>query len=726
MQRLTAGLIALVLATACSGPKSTSAAATPGARRNLLLVTLDTVRADHLGVYGASGARDSTAGATPALDALARRGVRFAHADATVPLTLPSHATLLTGLLPLHHGLRQNGAGALDPGIDTLATALSRSGYRTAAFVGAFVLDRRFGLARGFETYDDEIDRRAGEPQALEAERSGRQVVDRALAWLAQDDRRPFFLWVHLYDAHAPYEPPEPFRSRFSGDPYTGEVAEVDAEVARLVGELERRGLTASTVVAAVGDHGEALGEHGELTHGLLLYEGTLAVPWILVAPGELPAGTISTEPVSTVDLAPTVAGLVGAVLRPPQGSLDGRDLTGALAAGAALPRAAIYAETEYPKLFGWSALAALRSGPDKLIASPAPELFDLDRDPGEARNLLSDKRRETHTLTTQLAALRATATAEPAAAPADAETRARLASLGYVTGSPPSGPSAPTTAPDPKAMVALFRRLEEAKTELDLGRSANAAAQLEALLAADPQNPVFAQVLAGALRKSGQTKRAVPLYRQAVRAHPESVEGWYDLATALQETGETAEAIVALGEAIRRDPGHPEAHNAMGLALLARREPEPALAEFRRATELDSRNATAWNNLGNAARELGRADESAAAYRRATIVAPRFADPWNGLGALEVSTGHLAEAVASFDRALELDPRKHEVRLNRAIAWDLAGDRGRAAGGYRDFLAASRDDPQFATQREAARKLLTRVTAPLAEDQHAVPNGGG
>src|SRR5262249_20884537 len=323
-------------------------------------MTLDTVRADRLGAYGYPGAEP------PALDRLAREGLRFDQAVSAAPLTLPSHATLFSGLTPPHHGLRNNGAGRFPDDRATLATLLSARGYATGAFVGSFVLDHRFGLARGFDVYDDEIDRDPNAPGSWEAERSGSQVADRALAWLekaAGTDGRPFFAWVHFYDAHAPYAPPEPYAGRHRDALYDGEVAFVDAQVARLLEYLDRRGLAGSTVVVAAADHGEALGEHGELTHGLLLYEPTLRVPLLVRAPG-LPAGRAIRPPVGLADVAPTLAGLLGASLSSapagkPAPALDGRDLSAALAAGTEPPEGDLYAETEYPRTFGWSGLTA-------------------------------------------------------------------------------------------------------------------------------------------------------------------------------------------------------------------------------------------------------------------------------------------------------------------------------------------------------------------------------
>ncbi|MGA8806947.1 MAG: sulfatase, partial [Thermoanaerobaculia bacterium] len=358
---------------------------TPHRPLNVLLITVDTFRADRLGSN------------TPALAGLAREAVRFDAADSPVPLTLPAHASLMSGLLPLHHGLRNNGVGAFPAARQTLATAFGSS-YRTGAFVGSFILDHRFGLDRGFERYDDEIVRNVTDSSGtFDAERRGGEVVDRALAWLRQNDARPFFAWVHLYDAHAPYAPPPPYPQT-----YDGEVAYVDAQIARLLAAVDR----SNTIIVIVGDHGEALGEHGELTHGLLLYEPTLHVPMIIAAPSLAPR--VIATPVSTADLAPTIASLAGVAFP----AVDGRDLAADLINRREPQPAPIYAETQYPATFGWSELSSLRLASAKLISAPGPELYDLQHDPGETVNVLTNQRRAYRDLTTRLDQLRATAVA--------------------------------------------------------------------------------------------------------------------------------------------------------------------------------------------------------------------------------------------------------------------------------------------------------------------------
>jgi arylsulfatase A-like enzyme/tetratricopeptide (TPR) repeat protein len=699
-----AGILALGLLAGCSQPeRQTSAPAAPA--RNVVLITIDTVRADHLGSYGYKEAE------TPSLDRLAKEGVRFTQASAPVPLTLPSHSSLLSGLLPPHHGLRNNGAGSFPVEKATLATVFSGRGFRTGAFVGAFVLDRRFGLSRGFEVYDDEIERAPGETVVLEAERPGREVMDRALAWLGKEDPRPFFVWIHLYDAHAPYEPPSPQRERHPGKPYDGEIAAVDEQVGRLLQELDRRGLSGSTAVAVAGDHGEALGEHGELTHGLLLYEPTLHVPLLVRAPG-LQAGKVLETPVSLVDLGPTLAGLAGQTFP----AVDGRDLSAALREGKEPAPMDIYAETRYPAVFGWSPLSALRRRDLKYISSSEPELYDLGRDPKEASNLVATaEARTVQGFSGRLAEIESGAVETPRM-PADAETRSRLASLGYVGGGA-STPQPATTAdnrPNPLGKVDLFQRFEKAFNQLASKRPGDAQAalsELEALVAADPRNPVFRGKLAQAWKERGAMDKAVPLYRQAAGDAPDDPEAWYNLATALQAAGRMEDAHEALQKAMHLDPARPEAHNTLAIVQLAQGKPEEARQELELAVQLDPRNAQALNNLGNVLKGQGRLNEAEGAYRRAVGAAPRYAEAWNGLGTLEVERDRPSAALSYFEQALRLAPRYHEVRLNRAIAYDLAGQPDAAAAAYREFLAATDRDPQFSEQRRAAQQLLARLS---------------
>ncbi len=668
-------LVLLVLCTSC-GRRSEPR------HYNVLLITLDTFRADRVGPL------------TPNLQKLANESVRFVNADSPVPLTLPAHCSILSAEWPLHHGVRNNGANPFPADRETLATALSRAGYRTGAFVSSFVLDHRFGLARGFDHYDDEIPRDMSDAaNNLEAERRGDMTVDRALAWLRQSDPRPFFAWVHLYDAHAPYAPPPPYPQT-----YDGEIAYVDVQVGRLLAAVDR----SNTIVTIVGDHGEALGEHGELTHGLLIYEPTLHVPMTIAAP-QLAARAIA-EPVSSVDLAPTLAALAGAAFDAKH--IDGRNIAAALLGRSDPAPEAIYAETEYPLQFGWSDLTSLRRGTVKLINAPVRELYDLGKDPHETVNALADQRRAFHDLDAALTAITRTAAAPATPTSVDEETRSKLASLGYIA---PAPVTSRADRPDPVKMAPLFRQFEEATWALNGGRPREALVILERLAAADPANPVFRETLARSLRQQGQLEPAIRLYREAVAMSPNSAEAWYNLAVALQEGGHAKEGGIAIREAIRRDAARPEAHNALGIAFTAERNLKGAEEEFRRTIALDARNARAWNNLGNTMCAMNRLDEARAAYQHAIDLAPSYPDPLNGLGVIDVQQDRPRDAIPRFDAALKIAPEYYEAQLNRGIALKMAGEPAAARQQFEQLLARLPKSREFDDQRKATRALLRR-----------------
>lgn len=693
---LAVALIGTLL-PACQRPAQS--AAPPQKRLNLLLVTIDTLRADRIGAYGYSRAR------TPTLDGLARSGIRFDQSVSAAPLTLPAHATILSGWNPQHHGLRNNGAGSFPDDLPTLATHLSAQGYRTAAFLGSFVLDHRFGLGRGFDKYDDEVNRFPGATSSLEAERDAGRVIDRASVWMNQQ-QGDFFLWVHLFDAHAPYAPPEPYRSMLT-DPYDGEIAYLDSQLARLVSALDRSGLRERTMIVVVGDHGESLGEHGEPTHGLLLYESTLRVPMILNGPG-LPQENVAVKtPVGLADVAPTTASLIGLPFPVSKRVMDGRDLSVDLLAGREPAAREVYSETEYPRIFGWSGLAALRRGADKYIDAPNAEMYDVDRDPGERTNLLDVERRTVNDLRGKLAeARRGTRTTH--VAKIDAESAAKLASLGYMTGPQ----NASSSGADPKAMISMFARFQEANAQLSTTRVRAALEVLEELVAEDPKNPLFRSTLAKALRQQGETVRALSLDREAVNLSPEDADAWYNLATGLQQAGRHDESEAALREVLRLDPARAEARNTLGVLHASKGRVDLAAEDFRVATQLDPRNAEAFNNLGNALRARGETDQAEAAYRRAVEIAPSYGDPLNGLGTLAVQRNRPQVAVTLFDRALHVSPQLHEARLNRAISLEVMGKKKEAVSAYENFLTAVAGDARFATERATARNLIKRLTS--------------
>ena len=468
---LAAPGLALAL-TGCHRP--TPATAARSRPRNLLLLTLDTTRLDRLGCYG------SPAGATPHLDALAARGARFEEAIAPVALTRPSHATLLTGLEPRQHGVWSNGPYRLEPGFTTIAERFSQRGFSTAAVVSSFVLGRSFGLDQGFARYDDAFAEMPGadpEKTADAAERS-------AAARIGSDALvPPFFLWVHFYDPHDPYVAPEPYDGRFRSDPYAGEVAFMDAAIGRLLQALAAKGLAAETLVVAVADHGEGLGEHGEPTHGYFLYDSTLRVPLILAGPG-VPPGLVVSGSVTLADLAPTLLEALG--LEPDAG-VAGRSFWSELPRGRVGARPALLENPAIHRQFGWAELAGLRADGWKWIAAPTPELYDLTADPGETRNLARAEPARAARLGERLARMRAGAAAAGQARGLSPEQEERLAALGYVSSG--TDDSDLGAGPDPKSVASVIPDVERLIDARRADRTPEIRSYADAILARDPTN---------------------------------------------------------------------------------------------------------------------------------------------------------------------------------------------------------------------------------------------
>ncbi len=626
----------------------------PAVRPSVLLVTLDTLRADRLGAYGS---RDRL---TPALDALAAAGTVFDEALASVPLTLPSHATILTGLEPPRHGVHDNGTYVLPADLPTLATRFKAEGYATGAFVGAYVLDRRFGLARGFDTYDDRIERAERGRSVLESERRGEVVVAAASSWLATRPT-PFFAWVHLYDPHAPYEAPATFTTANKGRPYEAEVAYADACVSSLLQAsrtaAERNG--GGLLVVALADHGESLGEHGELTHGFFVYQSTLRIPFIVSGPG-VPAGERRSGPARTADVVSTLLGRLG--LKPPD-ALDGVDLFTKRAAAS-------YAESLYPATFGWSPLRSMRQGDLKLIEAPRPELYDLASDAAEARDLSQARPGDVERLRAALRSLRRGERAA-ARAPADAESAERLRALGYVAAAPAA--EVRGGGADPKERIESYRTFEEATWAEARGDVVRGLVGLRRVVAADPDNPVFRRALAASLRRAGKSGEAAATLA-ALGEDDEDPVSWHERGLSQAEAGRPGDAEHSERKAIELNPLLPEPHNHLGVLLARTGRLDEALERFDTVTALDPNNAKAWNNRANVLRELGRAEDAIAAYRKAAELAPNDADSWNGLGVMSVQAGQAAEAVSLFRRVLALAPQHTEARLNLAVALAQSG----------------------------------------------------
>ena len=587
--------------SACSAEK-------PGSKptaRNLLLITIDTLRADHVGAYGYARAR------TAALDGLAKNGALFERAYAAAPITLPSHATLLTGRYPPGHGARDNGL-RVSPTVPTLATGLHAKGFATAAFVAAFPLDHQFGLNRGFDVYGDRLPRGAdGKPAN---ERPAADVVNDAISWLRQNselgtensERRTsrFFLWVHLFEPHAPYG--DPSSTRPALDRYDEEIATADREIGRLIAALGPA--AANTLVVAGGDHGEAFGEHGEYAHSIFVYDTTLRVPLLMSGPG-IPAGTRVAEPVTLADVAPTVMRALGMAWP----DVDGVDLSPAFA-HAPLPQRELYAESFAPLVeFGWAPLRAVRSGAWKLIASPKPELFDVEADPGERSNAIASQPDVARRLDARVSRYSTDSLSADASA-GGGEAAQRLRALGYSSPSPGSPQSAVGSRPDPKDRRELAARIAQV-TSGELAGPALLTA-LEGIVREDPRNGQAQLRLGYARLQAGDCARAEPAFHAAAAAGLPTADVHLGLATCLGQRGDLAGAERALAEARRLEPDNPAVVANLGLLQASKGDFPAAIASLSAALAADPAMHEARFNLALVYAKAGRRADAAAAAR--------------------------------------------------------------------------------------------------------------
>lgn len=571
-----AAALAASLLAACGGAPGP----TVSGPRSLVLVTVDTLRADRVGCYGHDLA------STPVIDGLAARGVRCARTSAVAPLTFPAHTSLMTGLLPPAHGARDNGSHRAVPGLETLAETLAARGFRTGGFTAAFVLDSIYGLDQGFEVYGD-VPQRQAEPTAEFEERPAAEVNAEALAWLdTVGPREPFFLWAHYFEPHRPYPAPSELPPGFQGRPYDAEVAAADRALGELLAGIEARGRLAESLVVVTSDHGESLGEHGEETHSLFVYEGVLHVPLVL-AHESLPPGTVLEAPTSTVDIRPTVLELLGvgeARATPP-----GTSLAAALR-GAEAPARPVYFESLYPRLnYGWAELQGVREGDLKFIRAPRPELYDVALDPGEERNLHAERPGDASRLARELEAVldasRAASTGEEARRELSAEERRRLANLGY-TGTAAAG-EVEVTLRDPKDGVERMRRELEVRELMGAGRDAEARAVIGTLLEEDPANPIFNTHMAVTWMRDGEHARAIPHLERALAEGFDNAATYSNLGVCLHFTGDHEGARRNLERALEENPKHLISLWWLAQDRLATGEPEAARESLERILEL-------------------------------------------------------------------------------------------------------------------------------------------
>src|ERR1039457_5533010 len=636
----------MILSTALTvgSPTATSKAPSDVSSPNIILITLDTTRADRMGFMG------SKRGLTPNLDGLAKQSFVFTRAYAQVALTPPSHATILTGTYPQFHQVNDMQT-PLAKDLPYAPEILRAHGYQTAAFIGAIVLEPHPpyapGFDRGFDTYDAGFHSEGpGEDRYSTAQRRGAEVVGHALAWLTKHPKGPFFIWVHLYDAHDPYDPPEPYKTKYASAPYDGEIAYADSVVGKLLAQLRVRGLYDDALIAVMADHGESLGDHGETTHGIFLYDETIRVPLLFKLPRERSAGIRIDSRAGLVDVLPTILQAVGiAVPR----EVQGESLLAMLKPAASHDRPA-YAESDYPhRTFGWSSLRSLRTGKYLLIDSPRKELYDQSADPKAEHNLSSASVAVTNTLASQLDTFRqktSTAKEAPKVSP-DPGLQERLNALGYVATDSSSSamPGIKETGADPKDKVEVVNLLHRAEMSKEEGRFQEAVPLLEQVIALEPNLPITYLQLGTALSSLKDYEKAVPVLRKAVEMRPDLTVPRYQLGSALFETGDFAAAAVQFETAVARSPNWAEAHLSLATAYARADRLTDAIPEYEKVIELRPNHYSAHLLLGRALALSGNPTAAVPNLVKAAELQPTSPEPHRFLADAYVQLGQQADA---------------------------------------------------------------------------------
>jgi arylsulfatase A-like enzyme/lipopolysaccharide biosynthesis regulator YciM len=617
---------------------------------NVVLITVDTLRADRLGCYGFAGVE------TPTIDLFADKGVRFERCTAVTPLTLPSHTTLLTGTYPLFHGVRDNGGFVVPSELVTLAEVYKERSYATAAFVGAYVLDSKWGLNQGFDYYFDQFDLSKFEKISLaNVQRPGSEVMDEALRWLETKADAPFFAWIHLYDPHTPYEPPSPYRERYPQHPYLGEIASTDAQLARLWSFLGDRALRERTFLVLAADHGESLGEHQEAAHGFFVYEATVHVPLIFVTPFPRLQGVVAPAVVSLADIFPTLCEMSG---QPPPGQAQGRSLVPHFLKPGRPSEGFAYAETFYPRFhYGWSELQSVRDGRYKLILSPEPELYDLEADPAEGANIIEKERSVFLALNERATAFTARAARggfELDYRKIDEETRTKLAALGYIGSFSDPAKLRGKRLASPRAKIGIFNALSRAR-EMGLeGDAAEAIAAINRIIAEDPEITDAYFSLGNIHFRLGAYEKAIEAFRRSLERKPDDSFTVINIANSYLALGRFADAEKFVLDYLASGFSDAQLYFLLGNMNFLQKKYDAAVPYLERSLSLNAESASSHNTLA----------------------------------AIYIVKDDLDRAQGHLDAARRLNPRLGSLSFNQAQLYEKRGDFARAAEAYRDELA--------------------------------------
>ncbi len=687
--------VVIALSSGCSAfaqaapanPAQAKPRTTPAVRRSkvakpsVILITIDTLRADHVGCYGAQTVK------TPTLDALARDGVVFERAISQVPLTWPSHAVILTGTYPFQNGVQDFTGQPLSPQFRSVAQAFKQAGYATGAVVSAFVLDRSWGLARGFDFYDDEFSAQTFQQKDIGlVDRRAGESVAHAIAWLKKTPRRPFFLWLHLYDPHSPYDPPEPYRSEYNSHLYDGEIAYADHELGNLMAWLRQNHLYESSVIIALSDHGESLGEHGEDEHGFFLYNATVHVPLIVKPPaGSGIPSARRPEPVETVAVAPTLLQLAG--LKDPTDAIHAQFQSHALFGATQPAKDPAYSETFYPfSSFGWSPLHSLESERFHFIEAPKPELYDLEIDPGETLNIAAEQSATVAVLREKVQALLARnpfTRQDAGAGNLSPDAQEKLRALGYFGfRAAVSAESLKQGLADPKDKLWEFNSIIKTEDLFQHKEDDQAEALLVEIQQKDPQIYVIPYLLGESALRRQNWERAADQLQRCLALNPNFDNAMTGLARALAKLGRVDEAKGWLNKALQSNPQNYRAWYETGL-LEAANDPAAALASYQKAIAIQPNFSPGQRELGMALYQQKDYASAATHLEKALALGLDDAHIRNFLGICYSQTNRLQESVQSYRVALKLDPKLAEAHLNLAYAYQKVGKISQARAEY-------------------------------------------
>jgi choline-sulfatase len=691
VQRTVVATLATLAVAAGGGVFAYRAYRASSAPINVLLITIDTLRADHVGSYGYAAAQ------TPAIDALAARGARFEHAATVAPLTLPAHSSLMTGTFPTYHGVRDNGGFYLGDDQITLAESLRAHGYRTGGFVAAFVLDRRWGIAQGFDRYFDDFDlAKYRTDVGLDAvQRPGSEVVSKAIEWLDQDRSQPFLAWVHLYEPHAPYEPPEAIRARFPPTltgAYDGEIAAADIQVGRLLDHLAASGRLDRTVVVVAGDHGESLGAHGEEQHGFFIYDADIRIPLIIAGPHV--SRRAVDDQVRIVDVMPTVLELAGIPIPKP---VQGRSLL-PLVRGEHLDLVAL-AETWYPRHhYGWSELTSISDGRYHFIAAPRRELYDTRVDPEEQHDIAAANPARADALERALRSLVASTSAAHAPGaphPVDADVEERLRSLGYVGSSISPRALEDRVRGDPKDKIELYTLLKQAALDSVDGRIDEGIRKVRQALAVDPEI-VEAYLMLGTMNaKAKRQDESIAAYQKAAALDPDNDSAVFSLALAYKTAGRLDAAEAGFERVLALNPRDWKSQFQLADVWMRRGEYARAAAALERNAANSVERPTFLTKLGECYIELKRYDAAQRALDEAVGIKHDAPMAHYDLGLVHEARGEAAKAVADYQAEVTTNPSAYRAYFNAAKLLAAAGQTSAALDYFAKAVAAN---PEFGT----------------------------